>query len=253
MNKKKDGKMYSSLLDAPVNTELVLLEVTNPALEKWLQRMGLFTGGRIIRQDEDNNFYSVRVNGENGDVVIPAGMVLKLYIHLASGEKIPLTQMEKGQEGHVEIHSGGRFIEKSLAKLGLPVGGNLRFVRALPHMDYLVLINRRERTRLSEGEAARIWGHCPGTDATQFYFAKKDFDFEVTEVMGGPRGVQHLETHGVTVGEKLTLESIDQAISLEDHGPVSTPVAISSPGGLRLFLTPEKASAVIVRTMTSGQ
>ncbi|WP_020586302.1 ferrous iron transport protein A [Desulfobacter curvatus] len=240
--------MYSSLLDAPVNTELVLLQVTNPVLEKWMQRMGLFTGGHIIRHAEDFNFNSVRVHGENGDVVIPAGMVMKLYIHLESGEKIPLHQMKKGQEGHVEIHSGGRFIEKALARLGLPVDGNIRFIRSLPHMDYLVLINRRERTRLSEGEAARIWGHYPGEDSTQFYFAKKDLDFEIKEVMGGPRGVKHLETHGVAVGEKLTLESLDQANSLQGHGPANAPVTISSPGGLRLFLTPEKAGAVIVRT-----
>lgn len=242
--------MYSSLLDAPVNTELILLQVTNSALEKWMQRMGLFIGGHIIRHDQDFNFNSVRVHGENGDVVIPAGMVMKLYIHLESGENIPLSQMKKGQEGHVEIHSGGRFIEKALAHLGLPVDGNIRFIRSLPHMDYLVLINRRERTRLSEGETARIWGHYPGKDSTQFYFAKKDLDFEVTEVMGGPRGVKHLETHGVMVGAKLTLESIDQAHSLEGHGPESVPVTISSPGGLRLFFTPEKAGAVIVRTAT---
>lgn len=240
--------MYSSLLDAPVNTELVLLQITNPVLEKWMQRMGLFIGGHIIRYDEDVNFNSVRVTGEKGDVVIPAGMVMKLYIHLESGEKIPLNQMKKGQEGHVESHSGGRFIENTLAHIGLPVGGNVRFIRSLPHMDYLILINRRERTRLSEGEAARIWGHYPGKDATQFYFAKKDLDFEVTEVMGGPRGVKHLQTHGVSVGVKLTLEYIDQAIALQDHGPAGTPVTISSPGGLRLFLTPEKAGAVIVRT-----
>ncbi|WP_321495682.1 ferrous iron transport protein A [uncultured Desulfobacter sp.] len=240
--------MYSSLLDAPVNTELVMLQVTNPALEKWLQRMGLFTGGHIIRHDEDINFNSVRVHGDNGDVVIPAGMVMKLYIHLESGEKIPLNQMKKGQEGHVEIHSGGPFIEKGLARLGIPVEGNIRFIRSLPHMDYLVLINRRERTRLSEGEAARIWGNYPGKASTQFFFARKNLDFEVTEVMGGPRGVKHIETHGVTAGVKLTLESIDQTNSLQGHGPERAPVAISSPGGLRLFLTPEKAGAVIVRT-----
>ena len=115
-------------------------------------------------------------------------------------------------------------------------------------MDYQVLINRRERTRLSEGETGRIWGQYPGQKSSQFYFAKKDLDFEVTEVMGGPRGVKHLETHGVTAGVKLTIESIDQAQSLQGHGPESTPVTISSPGGLRLFLTPEKAGAVIVRT-----
>ena len=124
--------MYSSLLDAPVNTELVLLQITNPVLEKWMQRMGLFTGGQIIRHDEDVNFNSVRVNGENGDVVIPAGMVMKLYIHLESGEKIPLSQMKKGQEGHVEIHSGGPFIEKALARLGIPINGNIRLSALYP-------------------------------------------------------------------------------------------------------------------------
>ncbi len=242
--------MYSSLLDAPVNTELILLQVTHPALEKWMKRMGLFTGGHLIRHDEAFNFYSVRVNGKNGDVVIPAGMVMKLYIHLESGEKIPLNQMKKGQEGHVEIHSGGQYIEKALVHLGLPVKGNLRFIRELPHMDYLVLINRRERTRLSEGETARIWGHYPGKDATQFYFAKKGLDFEVTEVMGGPKGIKHLETHGVTVGTKLTLESIEQAYSLQGHGLEKKPVTISSPSGLRLFLTPEQAGAIIVRAAT---
>lgn len=240
--------MYSSLLDAPVNTELVILHVTNPALEQWMKRVGLFTGAHIIRHDEDFNFHSVRVRGAKGDVVIPAGMVMRLYIHLESGEKIPLGQMEKGQAGHVEMHSGGKFIEKALHRLGLPEDGNITFIRSMPHMDYLVLINRRERTRLSEGETARIWGNYPGKESTQFYFAQKGFDFEVTEVMGGPRGVKHLETHGVRVGVTLTLESIEQANSLAGHGPETTPVAISSPEGLRLFLTPEKAGAVIVRT-----
>jgi len=239
--------MYSSLLDAPVNTELVILQVTNPVLEKWLKRMGLFSGARIMRHDEDFNFHSVRVRGANGDVVIPAGMVMKLYIHLVSGEKIPLGQMEKGEEGHVEMHSGGRFVEKALHRLGLPEDGNIKFIRSLPHMDYLVLINHRERTRLSEGEAARIWGNYPERDSTQFYFAQKGLDFEVTEVMGGPRGIKHLGTHGAKVGATLTLESLEQAHSLMGHGVENTPVAISSPGGLRLFLSPEKAGAIIVR------
>ncbi len=118
----------------------------------------------------------------------------------------------------------------------------------MPHMDYVTLINGRERTRLSEGEAAKIWGNYPNQGLTQFYFAKKGVAFEVTELMGGPRSVQHLETHGVKVGVSLYLESIDQATSLQGHGPDTEPVTISSPGGLRLFLTPEKAGAVIVRT-----
>ena len=244
----KDENMYSSLIDAPVNTELILLQATNTSMEEWLKRMGLFPGAKILRHDQEVNFYSVRVHGAKGDVIIPAGLVMKLYIHLESGDKIPLAQMKRGQEGHVEIHSGGRYLENALERLGIPEEGDLRFIRSLPHMDYTTLINGRERTRLSEGEAAKIWGNYPNQDLAQFYFARKGLEFKVTELMGGPRSVQHLETHGVKVGVSLRLESIDQATSLQGHGPDTEPVTISSPGGLRLFLTPEKAGAVIVRT-----
>ncbi|WP_320041197.1 hypothetical protein [uncultured Desulfobacter sp.] len=40
--------------------------------------------------------------------------------------------MLKAQCRHVKIHSGGPFIEKYLAKLGIPVDGNIRFVRTCP-------------------------------------------------------------------------------------------------------------------------
>ena len=124
---------------------------------------------------------------------------------------------------------------------------SIRFIRSLPHMDYVTLINRRERTRLSEGEAARIWGAYPGEETTQFYFARKDLDFTVTELMGGPKALNHLKTHGVEKGVILTIESIEQAKSLQGHGPESAPITISTPEGLRLYLTPDKAGAVIVR------
>ncbi len=239
--------MYSSLVDAPVNTDLTLLEVTNPSLERWLQRMGLFVGARVTRLGEDFNFHPVRVSGSRGDVIVPAGLAMKIYVHLASGEKIPLTEMERNHEGHVEIHSGGRFVDDHMTRLGLAEDQPIRFIRSLPHMDYVTLINRRERTRLSEGEAARIWGHYPGEEISQFYFAKKGLDFTVSEVMGGPKAVRHLKTHGVSPGVVLTMETIEQAKSLHSHEPTSAPIIISSAEGLRLYLNTEKAGAIIVR------
>ncbi len=42
----KDGNIYSSLIDAPVNTELVLLQVTNSHVEKWAETYGAVSRGK---------------------------------------------------------------------------------------------------------------------------------------------------------------------------------------------------------------
>lgn len=238
--------MYSSLIDAPVNTDLVMLQVTSPRLEAWLQRIGLFTGSKIIRHDQEFNFSPVRVKAEKGDVIIPAGLAMKIYIHLDSGEKIPLTEMKKKDRGHVEILSSGKHAETILARLGLKENSEVVFLRSLPHMDYITVVNKKERTRLSEGEAARIWGHSGDEVHSQFYFAQQQTPFIVKEIMGGKESCDHLETHGVAPGSELLLEAIEQAQSL--HQPVAEPITISSPNGLRIFFTPQKAGQVIVRT-----
>ena len=236
--------MYSSLIDAPVNTPLVILEVTNPGLETWLKRAGLFTGARVVRHDEELNFAPVRVKAPKGDVIIPAGLAMKIYVHLDSGEKVPLSEMKKKETGHVEFLTSGRHAERFLSRFGLEEDSKIVFMRALPHMDYITVIDGRERTRLSEGEVARIWGRHGSEDATQFYFAQNHTPFTVEDVMGGPMAVEHLKTHGVTPGTRLDLETIEQAQSL--HLPVNEPVIVSSPGGLRLFINPKNAGQIIV-------
>jgi len=238
--------MYSSLIDAPVNTELILLKISMPGLEKWLKHLGLFIGSKVVRHDEEFNFHPVRVRGGKGDVVIPAGLAMKIYVHLESGSKVPLTEMEKKDKGHVEIHSGGNYVHKSLERLGLTQDSEILFLRSLPHMDYITVIDRMERTRLSEGEAARIWGHYNSGSSTQFYFAKQNHSFTVKDIMGGPKVHEHLKTHGVFPGASLVLETIEQAHDL--HKPQSEPITISSPEGLRLYLTPNQAGAVIIRS-----
>ncbi len=233
-------------MDAPINSELTLLEITNPALERWLQRLGLFVGATLIRHDREFHFFAVRARGSKGDVIIPAGLAMKVYVHIESGEKIPLTEMKKNHRGHLELHSGGKFVEETLKRMGFEEGEDIEFIRSLPHMDYITIVNKNERTRLSEGEAASIWGYYPDEAETQFYFARKHLDFQVTEILGGPKRKEHLKTHGVEPGNILTIESIEQASSL--HAPASEPVTVSTKEGLRLYLSPEKAGAIIVRT-----
>jgi len=246
--------MYTSLIDAPVNTDLILLEVKRPQLATWLYRLGLFAGSHLRRHDEEFNYHPVRVRGSRGDVVVPAGLAIKIFVHVDSGERKPLVEMQRKEHGHIESISCGKGCGQGLEHLGLAEETEVVCIRNLPHMDYVTVINGGERTRLSEGEAARIWGSNPDSQATQFYFARKDIPFLVVEIIGGRKAQEHLETHGIRLGCTLRLEAIEQAQDL--HAPGVAPITISSPGGLRLYLNPSQAEQILVKsasqTVASG-
>ena len=239
--------MYSALIDAPIHTDLVLLEITKPELGSWLQRLGLFVGSTIIRHDEEVNYHPVRVRGTKGDVVVPAGLAIKVIVHSESGERKPLVEMKKKEQGHIETMSCGRGCINALSHLGIEEDSDVVCIRSLPHMDYVILIDKTIRTRLSEGEASRLWGKYEGEDEIQFYFAKKKKSFLVKEIIGGRQIQEHLKTHGVEPGSTLVLEKIEQTREL--HKPGARPITISSPGGLRLYLNPTQAGKIIVRSV----
>lgn len=238
--------MYSALIDAPIHTDLTLLEITSPELASWLKRLGLFVGSTIIRHDEEVNYHPVRVRGTKGDVVVPAGLGLKVIVHSETGERKPLVEMMRKEKGHIETMSCGRGCIRALSHLGIEEDSDVFFIRSLPHMDYVTLINKRVRTRISEGEASRLWGKCEGEEETQFYFATKNKPFLVQEIIGGRKVHEHLKTHGIESGVSLVLEQIEQTREL--HTPGVTPITISSHGGLRLYLNPNQAGRIIVKS-----
>lgn len=238
--------MYSSLVDAPVNKELVILQITQPGLASWLHRLGLFVGSQIIRNDDEIQYHPVRVRGLKGDVVVPAGLGIKVFVHLENGEKKPLTEMTKKDVGHIETIVGGKGATNALELLGIKEDIDIAFIRDLPHMDYITVIDKKERTRLSEGEAAKIWGAVSGDELGQFYFSKRDRDFIAHEILGGRKIKEHLSTHGVKPGTVLRLEKIEQAQEL--HKPKTGQLPVSSLEGLRLYLNQSQASKIIVRS-----
>lgn len=243
--------MYTSLLDAPVNTDLSVLEVTSPVVYTWLQRMGVFEGGVLTKHDKEINYYPVRVRADKGEVVVPAGLAIKIFVHTNDDAKKPLVDMERNQVAHIESMSCGQGCINALRNLGFEDDTEVTFIRALPHMDYITVIDRRERTRLSEGEAARIWGQCEGEEPNQFYFSKRNKIFRVSEIIGGKKITKHLLTHGVQVGTELMLESIEQVQQM--HAPKTKHITVTSPGGLRLYLNPMQAGQIIVKTLTQTE
>ncbi len=237
--------MYSSLKDASAHTDLVILEVTGPNLALWLKRLGLFSGSHIMRHDEEITYHPVRIRGKKGDVIIPAGLGIKILVHMESGVRKPLVEMNKKEHGHVETMTCGRGCVNALARLGIEEDTDVTFIRSLPHMDYITIINKKERTRLSEGESARIWGRCEGGPEIQFYFAPQNTLFSVKEIIGGHKIQAHLDAHGIRPGCTLMLETIEQAREL--HKPGVDPVIITSSGGLRLYLNPIQAEKITVK------
>ncbi|PHR27245.1 MAG: hypothetical protein COA36_09665 [Desulfotalea sp.] len=242
----KGDNMYSSLIDAPVNAELKIVKVVSVDLTTWLNHLGLFVGSQITRHDDEINFHPVRIRGEAGDVVVPSGLGIKTVVHLENGERKPLTEMNKKDIGHLETIAGGRGCEVALTRLGLKIDSEITFLRALPHMDYIVVINQNQRTRISEGEAARIWGSCEGEPPCQFYFAKRGKTFTITEILGGRGVCEHLATHGISLGESMVLEGIEQA--QEAHAPSEKKITVSSKTGLRLYLNLRQAGQIVVKS-----
>lgn len=236
--------MAFSLDRAQVYSELVLLAVRNPELERRLQRLGLFAGSRLTRLNDDVQYHPVRVRGGKGDVVVPAGLAMRLIVHLDNGERKPLVEMRAGENGHVESATGGRECSRGLDFLGLAEESRVTLVKTLPHMDYVTVIERKERTRLSEGEAARIWGGLSGREPAQFFFADRNRDFVVDEVFGGPRMRDHLCSLGIKPGTTIMLEAIERTREL--HTPGSETIILSSPGGLRLYLNQGQAGLILV-------
>ncbi len=237
--------MTIALNDAPVNTELTLLQVSSASLAAWLQRLGLFVGSTLMRHNEEMIYHPVRVTALHGDVVVPAGLASKVLVHLDEGDRLPLVEMTRGTTGHIETMTCGMGCVQALSKLGLKEEVKVTCVRQLPHMDYLTIIDRRARTRITEGEAAHIWGRVEGEKPTQFYFTRQGQPFEVLDVIGGQRAKKHLNTHGITPGKELILETIEQANEL--HKPSRRAVIITSPGGLRLYLDESQARQVVVK------
>lgn len=238
--------MYSSLIDAPINAELTIMKIVNVDLITWMNHLGLFVGSKVTRHDDEINFNPVRVRGGIGDVIVPAGLGIKAIVHLQNGERKPLTEMDKKDTGHLESIAGGRGCEKALNRLGLKIDSEITFLRSLPHMDYIVLINQTQRTRISEGEASRIWGSVEDGVEGQFYFSKRGASFTITEILGG-RGVgQHLATHGIAIGNSMVLEGIEQA--QQAHAPAEKKVTVSSQSGLRMYLNLKQAGQIVVES-----
>lgn len=242
--------MYVPLNDAPLGEPLVLVKVTDPNLALRLQRMGLFEGSEIVRLEQEVLVQPVRVRGPGGEAVLGGGMTMKMVVHLDDGRKLPLAEMQPGETGHIEGVTGGTGLSEALKTLQLKSNDRIHFVRRLPPMEYIAIIETSGRVRLTEGMAAKIWGRMQER-MLQFVSARVGEKFHVEKILGGVNAAHMLQTRGIEPGKVLVLEGVAaQAQSLRQG--IRNPLVISSREGLRLFLTPDSGEQILVRRAGHG-
>ena len=104
----------------------------------------------------------VRVRGPKGEAVLGGGMAMKVVVHADDGRKLPLAEMGANETGHIEGITGGPGLSGALSVLGLGISDRVCFLRTLPPMEYITLLESGIRVRLTEGMAAKIWGRTTG-------------------------------------------------------------------------------------------
>ncbi len=239
------NKMLIPLTKAPFNQPLILVRIKNENFADRLQRIGLFEQSEIVRLDENLQIQSVRIRGAKGDAIMGGGMGLKTIIHLDDGRKLPLLDMKPGESGHLEGITCGDALAHTLEVLGFSLDDPITMIRKLPPMEYIAITEFGLRIRLSEGDAAKLWGVVDNRH-TQFSLAPTGKKFEVTKILGGKRSRKKIKNLCVNPSSILTLEGVEQAQFLHLGAGVKSDVVITSHDGLHLHLPHREGERILV-------
>jgi Fe2+ transport system protein FeoA len=235
--------MYTPLNNAPIGVPLILDNVTDFHLAEELRHMGIFEGSGLVRLDEEVLLQPLKVRGPRGDVVLGSGMAGKIVVHLEDGRRLPLPEMRTREHGHMEGITGGPELMHALDVLGLRRDDEVMLVRKLPPMEYIAVLEKKQRIHLTEGMAAKIWGTIDKLPM-QFVSAQTGKEFHVQDLLGGKNSRQVLHGYGIGIGSILVLEKVAQAQSVVMNH--IHPLIISTHDGLRMFLPENQGRRIYV-------
>ena len=226
---------------------LRLVRVEDQKLAESLKRIGLAPGSTFVKfPKEEIVRRSVRVRGPERDAVLGGGMCAKIIVQKADGGKMPLSQMNRNEEGAIEALGGGAGLIDTLETLGFRVGERIQLLRKLPPMEYVAGMDRKKHVHLQEGIASKIWGVMEGREC-QFTSAKVRKEFRVKKLLGGARARKYLTGLGVKPGTTLALVGIEQGKPIA-YGP-GDHLAIETMDGLRIHFGPVEAHAIQVEAI----
>jgi Fe2+ transport system protein FeoA len=223
---------------------LRLVRIMDSKLEKGLNRIGLSPGSTFVKfPKQEMERQSVRVRGEKTNVVLGGGMSAKIIVTRADGSKTPLSEMNSKEEGKIEALSGGPRLHETLETLGLKIGDRIKFLRKLPPMEYVAVLDKKTHIHLQEGIASKIWGVTENREI-QFTSARVWKEFKVSKLLGGTRAQRYLTSLGIKPGTSLILTGIEEGKRI-GYGPKGH-LAIETKDGLHIYLGPVEAASIYV-------
>ncbi len=236
--------MFTNFIHAPHGEMLCIERINNEHLEKELFRMGVTTQSIVYRMNAELDMHTVKIRHKGGDTVLSGGMGGKILAHLDDGRIIALTEMKVGEKGHIEAVGGGEEFLSAMKNLGLEQTQEFEMIRILPPMEYITLINKNRRERLSEGMAAKIIGKLENGETVQFANSSAGSNFVVEKVIGGENAQKIMQAFNIKQGDILILESVENAptycLGQGEH------FILANKEGLRIYLKKDQAEAIIV-------
>ncbi len=233
-----------TLEEAHAGDILRLVRISDSKLEENLNRIGLSSGSTFVKfPKEETGYQSVRVQGEKTNVVLGGGMSAKIIVTRADGSKTPLSEMNSKEEGRIEALSGGPKLHETLETLGLKIGDRIKFLRKLPPMEYVAVLDKKRHLHLQEGIASKIWGVTENRE-TQFTSARVLKEFKVSKLLGGTRAQRYLTNLGIKQGTSLILIGIEEGKRI-GYGPKGH-LAIETKDGFHIYLGPVEADSIYV-------
>ncbi|MGE4497164.1 MAG: hypothetical protein AB7E48_04730 [Deferribacterales bacterium] len=175
-----------------------------------LASLGLYKGSAVTKLETDDIKYpTVKVDTKNGVRVISGQLAKHITVRAGSGEPKPFYTAPLSST--VITHNLGRCDKNAarLAMLGIKERIKLKIIKYLPPMEYVVMVNHKNRVRISEAVAAMIIGDTENRKNFQFTFSPKGAEFKVKGIAAGKKITAFLCGVDICTGSVISMEGIE--------------------------------------------
>ena len=236
-----------NLFEAPPETLLRVISITDPAIASQLARTGLEPGSECHKHLHEAP-PSLRIKSANATAVIGSGMSQKIFIRCNNITK-RLSDILFEDEAVIHEIRGGRFLLSAMDTLGFPIGTACHLQRRLPPMEYVLRLNdNRHRIKISDAVAAKVLGtHTDDGPTIQFTSARIEYPFTIRSIIGGRKTVYFVKELGLKKGQIIHLEGVEHSKYVHSPFAMESDICIKMRrGGLRIYVTAVQATSVIV-------
>lgn len=220
-----------------------IISIKGETLTRSLGTYGIFEDSCVTTLIPDDAFTpTLKVLATNGMITLPGHLAERIIISTENVTTGNMQALAEGKTGVVDRILDAE-AEERLAALGISKGMNIKLERRLPHMEYIVLVEKKQRIRLPESLAAVIIGSSLD-QVQQLSFAHRGKPFTVRCIALSDNHFGILCEAGIKVGTEISLEGIEagKETVLDPEGRI----VLYTREGYRLRLSAEMAAQIQV-------